>query len=221
MTSRKRIAVIGSGASGLTAVKACLEQGLEPVCLEKDHDIGGLWRYKESPGDASIYRSCVFNTSKELTGFSDFPVPADYPPFLPHGFFLRYLKLYAKKFDILRHIRFNTTVSSVRPAPDYDTTGRWSVIWKQDNATERQETFDGVMVCTGHHWNPHIPKLEGLHRFNGPVLHSQAYRNGKDMMGKRVLIIGKRIISSSRLHGNLLTSLYIYVKSLLPFDEKQ
>lgn len=44
----KRVAVIGAGASGLTAIKCCLDEGLEPTCFEKTDDIGGLWRYKVS-----------------------------------------------------------------------------------------------------------------------------------------------------------------------------
>ena len=36
----KRIAVIGSGASGLTAIKCCLDEGLQPVCFERTDHIG-------------------------------------------------------------------------------------------------------------------------------------------------------------------------------------
>lgn len=36
------VAVIGSGASGLTAIKCCLDEGLIPVCFEREHDIGGI-----------------------------------------------------------------------------------------------------------------------------------------------------------------------------------
>lgn len=43
---KTRIAVIGSGASGLTCIKCCLEEGLEPVCFERSGDIGGLWRFQ-------------------------------------------------------------------------------------------------------------------------------------------------------------------------------
>lgn len=44
----KRIAVIGAGASGLTAIKCCLDEGLQPTCFEKSEDIGGLWRFQVS-----------------------------------------------------------------------------------------------------------------------------------------------------------------------------
>lgn len=44
--AKKRIAVIGAGVSGLTSIKCCLEEGLEPLCFERSDDIGGLWRFQ-------------------------------------------------------------------------------------------------------------------------------------------------------------------------------
>ena len=41
----RTVAVIGAGASGLTAVKACMEEGLVPTCFEKLDCVGGLWSY--------------------------------------------------------------------------------------------------------------------------------------------------------------------------------
>lgn len=43
-----RVAVVGAGGSGLTCIKACVEDGLEPVCFESSDDIGGLWNFKVS-----------------------------------------------------------------------------------------------------------------------------------------------------------------------------
>lgn len=42
----QKVAVVGAGISGLTSIKACLDEGLEPTCFESSQDIGGLWRYK-------------------------------------------------------------------------------------------------------------------------------------------------------------------------------
>uniref|UniRef100_A0A3Q3IRA1 Flavin-containing monooxygenase n=1 Tax=Monopterus albus TaxID=43700 RepID=A0A3Q3IRA1_MONAL len=43
----QKVAVIGAGPSGLTSIKACLDEGLEPTCFESSNDIGGLWRFKK------------------------------------------------------------------------------------------------------------------------------------------------------------------------------
>lgn len=44
--TRRRVAVVGGGSSGLACIKCCLDEGLEPVCFESSDDIGGLWRFK-------------------------------------------------------------------------------------------------------------------------------------------------------------------------------
>ena len=43
----KRVAIIGGGCSGLAAIKTCMDEGLNPVCLERTDHVGGLWRYTE------------------------------------------------------------------------------------------------------------------------------------------------------------------------------
>jgi dimethylaniline monooxygenase (N-oxide forming) len=79
-----KVAVIGAGASGLTAIKACLEEGLEPVCFERRDNSGGMWYYSPVAVDglASVMRSTIINTSKEAMAFSDFPPPAENANFM-------------------------------------------------------------------------------------------------------------------------------------------
>lgn len=50
-----RIGVVGAGASGLTAIKTCLENDFQVVCLEKDDDLGGLWRFKNNSEVGQIF----------------------------------------------------------------------------------------------------------------------------------------------------------------------
>lgn len=44
-TMAKRVAVIGAGVSGLSSIKCCLDEDLEPTCFERTNDIGGLWKF--------------------------------------------------------------------------------------------------------------------------------------------------------------------------------
>ena len=63
---RKRVVVVGAGISGLTAVKHCLEEGLDPLCVELRSDLGGLWNYTPTVvrGRSSVMSSTVANTCK-------------------------------------------------------------------------------------------------------------------------------------------------------------
>nr|XP_054291746.1 dimethylaniline monooxygenase [N-oxide-forming] 4 isoform X2 [Pongo pygmaeus] len=41
----KKVAVIGAGVSGLSSIKCCVDEDLEPTCFERSDDIGGLWKF--------------------------------------------------------------------------------------------------------------------------------------------------------------------------------
>lgn len=194
----KKIAIIGAGCSGLTSIKGCLEERLHPVCFEMSGDIGGLWNYTErSPTEeerlnASIYKSCSINTSKEMMAFSDFPVPVEFPPFMPHSKVLQYFKMYANHFNLTKYINFHTKVVNVMQTDCHSSTGRWIVETENLNTFEKStEIFDGVMVCSGHHRFPYKPKLEGMSRFKGKVLHSSEYKHQKSLEDKNVLVVGE------------------------------
>ncbi|NXL23697.1 FMO4 monooxygenase, partial [Setophaga kirtlandii] len=190
----QRVAVVGAGAGGLASVKCCLDEGLEPTCFESSEDIGGVWRYTDSTDSRriTVYRSVITNTSKEMSCFSDFPFPEDFPNYLPHSLVLEYLRMYARHFDLLQHIRFQTTVVSVRKCPDFSTSGQWEVVTESRGVRE-SHVFDAVMVCTGHYQEPYLPlaSFPGIEsRFKGQYLHSWEYRDVQAFRGKRVLVLG-------------------------------
>ncbi|XP_062437222.1 flavin-containing monooxygenase 5-like [Rhea pennata] len=189
----KRVAIIGAGSSGLCAIKACLQEGLEPVCFERSRDIGGLWRFEEQPeeGRASIYKSVIINTSKEMMCFSDFPIPDDFPNYMHNSKIMEYFRMYAQHFDLLRHIRFKTTVCHVAKRPDFAVTGQWDVV-TESGGEQESAIFDAVLVCSGHHTDAHLPlhTFPGIEKFRGCYLHSRDYKNPQAFTDKRVIVIG-------------------------------
>uniref|UniRef100_A0A8C0SPR1 Flavin-containing monooxygenase n=4 Tax=Canis lupus TaxID=9612 RepID=A0A8C0SPR1_CANLF len=189
----RRVAVIGAGVSGLSSIKCCLDEDLEPTCFERSNDIGGLWKFTETSKDGMtrVYKSLVTNVCKEMSCYSDFPFQEDYPNFMNQGKFWYYLQEFAEHFDLLKYIRFRTTVCSVTKRPDFSETGQWDVVTETEGKQERA-VFDAVMVCTGHFLNPHLPleSFPGIHNFTGQILHSQEYRSPEGFQGKRVLVIG-------------------------------
>ncbi|XP_069497187.1 flavin-containing monooxygenase 5-like [Ambystoma mexicanum] len=189
----KRVAVIGAGASGLACIKCCLDEGLEPTCFERTDDIGGLWKFKEVPeeGRASIYRSVIINTSKEMMCYSDYPIPDDYPNYMHNSKILRYFRDYAKHFNLHKYIQFKTTVCSIKKQPDFLSTGQWNVVTERDGKQE-SAIFDAILVCTGHHTDAHMPldSFPGIEKFKGQYFHSRDYKNAEGFLGKRVVVIG-------------------------------
>lgn len=122
-----KIAIIGAGASGLTAIKCCLEENLEPVCFEQEHFVGGLWRYTDDERHSSVYKSTVINTSKEMMCFSDYPIPASCPPFLHHSQVAKYLEDYVSAFGLHEYVRFGCRVIHVRQT----ASKKWMVVFSK------------------------------------------------------------------------------------------
>ncbi|XP_078489739.1 flavin-containing monooxygenase 5-like [Ciona intestinalis] len=192
--SKKRVAVIGAGASGLTAIKCCLDEDLDPVCFEKSHDIGGLWRFEEDTKEgATVYRSTFINTSKELMSFSDFPLSKETPNYMHHSKVMQYYRDYADRFNLLKHIKFKTEVLSCEESETFNTTGTWRVKTRNIlNDEINEEIFDGVLVAVGHHASPHFPlsQFPGADKFQGRILHSHDYRDFKGFENKKVVVLG-------------------------------
>ncbi|XP_042533291.1 flavin-containing monooxygenase 5-like [Dipodomys spectabilis] len=191
--TKKRIAVIGAGISGLGAIKCCLDEDLEPTCFERNDDIGGLWKFQKNPSEKmpSIYKSVTINTSKEMMCFSDFPIPDHFPNYMHNTKLMDYFRMYAKHFGLLNYICFKTKVCSVRKRPDFSTSGQWDVVVEMN---EKQETlvFDGILVCSGHHTDPYLPlhSFPGIEKFEGCYFHSREYKSPEDFVGKRIIVVG-------------------------------
>ncbi|GFR83877.1 dimethylaniline monooxygenase [N-oxide-forming] [Elysia marginata] len=188
-----KVAVIGAGASGLAAIKCCLDEGLTPVCFEKSDHIGGLWQYKDQPvsGRACVMKSTVINTCKELLCFSDFPIPAHFAPCMRNSQVVEYFHLYANHFGLKQHIHYNTVVVSVSKTDNHNSTGRWNVRHRDvSTGLECTEVFDAVMACNGYQSRPYMPELEGIKDFQGQVLHTNDYRTPAGFEDKRVLVVG-------------------------------
>ncbi|RWS22117.1 dimethylaniline monooxygenase [N-oxide-forming] 5-like protein, partial [Leptotrombidium deliense] len=191
--SGKRICVIGAGASGLTAIKQCVDENFQVICYEKTNNCGGLWRYREENCEnvGSVFKSTITNSSKELSAFSDFPPPLEYPHIMHNTQVCAYFEKYAETFNLEERIKYNHEVLNVTFNDDYEITGKWKVTVKNLRDNEQNEQiFDGVMVCVGHHCKPNIPNFEGMNQFKGQLMHTHCYKKPNAFEDKVVVVVG-------------------------------
>ena len=202
----KRVAVIGAGPSGLAQLRAFQSAKSggaeipEIVCYEKQDDWGGLWNYTwrtgldefGEPVHCSMYRYLWSNGPKEGLEFADYSFEehfgkqiASYPP---REVLFDYIEGRVKKAGVRDSIRFHTPVRRV----DFDASTGLFTVTAHDltNDTEVSETFDQVVVASGHFSTPNVPHFDGLDRFNGRVLHAHDFRDAVEFKDKDILIIG-------------------------------
>ena len=176
----KRICVIGAGPCGLAALKNLLQAGCrDVVCYEESDGIGGNWAYSDDPRRATVHECTHTISSKQMSSFEDFPMPYHYPDFPSHRQMLAYFVDYARAFELLPYIRFGSRVEHCALGDD----GRWTV-----RVAGNTETFDYLLVCSGHHREPFVPEYPGP--FTGEIVHSSAYKRPDPFRGQRVLVVG-------------------------------
>lgn len=176
-----RVALIGAGCSGITAIKNLIQAGVKHiVCFEKGDQIGGNWVYTSQVAHSSVCETTHLISSKTMSQFEDFPMPEAYPDYPSHAQVLAYFQSYVKHFDLEPYIRFNTEVLKVEP----QAANTWDI----HTADGQVENFDYLMVANGHHSQPRHPDFRK--DFTGDYLHSHAYKNNDAFKGQKVLVVG-------------------------------
>lgn len=194
---KKHICVIGAGASGLIVMKELTELGHSVTCFELLPVIGGVY--------VKSYNNTILTTSSLLTAWSDFSDGKEnLPKFWTAEEYLQYMDAFAKHFNLYQHINFLTQVKQCRKNKE---TGKWDVTVQGKRACEaymrigaaipedpneplRTLSFDALAVCCGTNYWPARPKFRGEERFQGPIIHSEEYKQPDAFAGKRVLIVG-------------------------------
>lgn len=180
-----RVCVIGAGSSGIAACKALWDRNIPFACFEASDRIGGNWVIGNKNGMSAAYRSLHINTSRPRMEYADFPMPVDYPDFPHHTLIARYFEAYVDRFGFRDQIRFETRVTRA----ELDDAG----LWRITTGDGREETFDALCVCNGHHWDPRWPDPPIPGPFYGIEMHSHAYLDPtepEDLRDKRVVVVG-------------------------------
>src|SRR6185295_4925117 len=163
-----RIAIIGSGFGGLCMAIRLKRAGIETfTVLEKADRLGGTWRDNTYPGAACDSPSFLYCYSfEQKTDWSR--------KWSPQPEILAYIEHCARKYDVLRHIRFGTEVADARFDAD---AGLWRI---RTTAGETIEA-DVVVSAVGQLNRPLYPALPGLERFRGIAFHSARWEHQHDL----------------------------------------
>src|ERR1700722_18969908 len=162
--------IIGAGPAGLAATAALRARGLNAVILEKSDAVGAVWRRH--------YDRLHLHTDRARSGLPGLPIPKAYGRYPSRAQVVEYLEAYAAKFD-LKPV-FNAPVRAVR---------RDERAWRAE-AAEESRTAPIVVAATGWADYSYMPTWPRMETFDGPILHSNRYRNPAPFAGKRALVVG-------------------------------
>ncbi|MFA5939721.1 MAG: NAD(P)/FAD-dependent oxidoreductase [Sinimarinibacterium sp.] len=175
--ARTRVAIIGCGFGGVGMGYYLKQAGIDDfVILEKGNDVGGTWRENTYPGAACDIASHLYSYAFE----PHFPWSNRYAP---QPEILAYIRHCARKYDVLRHVRFGAEVQSA-------VFDQARSVWTVTLASGERIEADTVVSAVGQLHRPAIPDIKGLDSFKGKTFHSATWDHGYDLTGKKVAVIG-------------------------------
>ena len=204
--SKKRVAIIGAGPSGMAQLRAfesAEKKGQEIpelVCFEKQDQWGGQWNYTwrtgtdhyGEPVHSSMYRNLWSNGPKEILEFAEYtfdehfgkPI-SSYPP---REVLWDYINGRAEQSDVKKYVKFAHAVRWV----DFDEDTKLFTVHVENLKTGEtiSDTYDNVIVAAGHFNFPNVPHFEGIETFPGQVMHAHEFRGAEILADKDILLIG-------------------------------
>jgi cation diffusion facilitator CzcD-associated flavoprotein CzcO len=181
LPAHTRIAIVGTGFSGLGAAIALTNAGWggsgveDMMLLERRDGVGGTWHDNSYPG-------CRCDVPSNLYSFSFAPNPSWTETFSAQPEIERYLKKTARDYGVLERICFSTALESAR----WDAA---SSVWVLETSRGSLKA-DFLISGVGPLAEPAIPEFVGASTFGGEAFHSAQWRHDVDLTGRNVAIVG-------------------------------
>jgi cation diffusion facilitator CzcD-associated flavoprotein CzcO len=199
---RRRVAVIGAGPGGICMSIKLRDAGIDDfVMFEKAPGIGGTWWHNTYPGAACDVPSALYSFS--------FEIKRDWSrPYATQREIRAYFEQIVEKYDLARHIRLGTGITSARW--DEATT-----TWTLTTEHGEEHVADVVVSAIGMFNDLHVPDIEGLDDFDGTTFHSARWDHGHDLRGERVAVIGSAASAVQFVPeiAPLVEQLYVYQRT--------
>jgi cation diffusion facilitator CzcD-associated flavoprotein CzcO len=177
-----KVAIIGTGFSGLNAAIECKNAGIPFVVFERNSEIGGTWW-------ENTYLGCECDVASHLYSFSFELNPNWSRKFSNQREILQYMKHCVQKYGLSENIRLKHKVT----CGTWDEKNAvWVVEYENANGEKCVENFRFIIAGTGPLNRPNTPMefQEGLRTFRGQCFHTAQWDGDCDLKGKRVAVIG-------------------------------
>ncbi|KAB8346150.1 hypothetical protein FH972_023196 [Carpinus fangiana] len=168
---KPKIAVIGAGLTGVSAASHVVGHGFDCHIFEAGDEshLGGIWSQVNSTSGLQI-SSLMYRFQPSVKWSGGYPKRDE---------IVGEIRKVWERYGLRDKTSFNTKATNVYK----DDQGRWII---NDPSNGR---FDGVIAAIGTCGDPKAPHIPGQEKFKGEIYHSSEL-DGKDVRGKRVLIIG-------------------------------
>jgi Flavin-binding monooxygenase-like len=171
------VLVVGGGQAGLSIAARLGQLQVDTLIVDRGHRIGDNWRKR--------YHALVLHNQVHVNHLPYMRFPPNWPAYIPKDKVAGWFEAYVESMEL----NYWTATEFAGASYD-DKAGRWSVVLRRTDGTEREMHPRHIVMATGASGIPNLPDIPTLHNFSGRVLHSSQYTEGDAWRGKRALVIG-------------------------------
>ncbi|KAI2463428.1 FAD/NAD(P)-binding domain-containing protein [Annulohypoxylon bovei var. microspora] len=195
-----------SGKADVAIAPPPLLPTVTPVSEEVN---GHQWRFS----DTALHENLHSNITPAIMSYTQEPFPnklsprtlaenGPSSPFRHHTVIREWIEGIFSHGGHEKLLELNTTVERAEKIND-----EWMLTLRKETLGRNywwRETFDALVVATGHYNVPWFPSVPGLLEYNkqfpGRILHSKHFRNSSKFKGKRVVVVGGSISAHEIVH---------------------
>ncbi|WP_370332770.1 flavin-containing monooxygenase [Mycolicibacterium hippocampi] len=171
------VIVVGAGFGGMGASIQLKKMGYENILiLDREDDLGGTWHVNHYPGLAVDIPSPTYSYWFEANPYWS-------RLYAPGSELKAYAEHVADKYDLRRHMRFNSPVDGAH----WDEDARQWLVGLSNGETL---TSRFLITATGYLSQPRKPDIPGIEEFAGRIVHSMDWDDSYSAAGERVGLIG-------------------------------
>lgn len=171
------VVVVGAGFGGMGAAIELKRLGYQNMLIvDREDDLGGTWHVNRYPGLAVDVPSTTYSYWFE-------PNPHWTRMYARGEELKRYADHVAEKYDLRRHMRFNTGVDGAHWDED-------AQCWHVALAGGETVSTRFLVAATGFLSRPCLPDIPGVETFAGRVVHSAQWDDSAELAGRTAAIIG-------------------------------
>jgi 4-hydroxyacetophenone monooxygenase len=174
-----KVAIVGSGFSGIAMGVQMELLGIPYVVLDKQPDAGGTWSVNRYPDIRVDTISITYEYSFEKN--------FKWSEYFGRGEEVRnYLNYISEKYGVRKNTRFNHTLTG---AEWDDDRAVWKLVASTPDGDVAIEA-NYLINALGTFNNPLFPNFDGIDSFKGRIVHPARWPEDLDLTGKRVAVIG-------------------------------
>ncbi len=177
--AQRQVLIVGAGVCAIALGVALGRLGIPYTIVEKNDELGGTWYINRYPG-------CGVDTPNHSYSYSFGPRNAWTRYFCQREELLDYLKNVATEYDVRKHLRLGTELTSSRWD---ESKRRWISTL---NSKDGEDIFESTILVSaiGQLNDPSRAYFKGEEDFRGVILHSALWSEDIKLEGQRVAIVG-------------------------------